>query len=323
MRKCESDKDFRHKDSFFNTLEIHSGSIVAVAFQRDHDTESWRNARTSARSLVRTLLSADIQRIHGTISSSCKSLYQVKKGETPDQIPALTIRKQLWTSVYRAIDSKDVGGLATVIVSVAKGGSLSTLIKPPYRGIEKVPASDKGFVPGNAVIDQINDALDSVQGGFLDAVTRFANFSLSTAALEVLRQPFVGQSVIQLLLSPVPDFQTAAQTLIGLAFDEDVRADCIKAMFVNLPDATFDGIIGFLSHFNIYAAQVPEACPVSRSLVRCFNDILEVLCQPPSGLLLDAAFLRPNETTGPTSRLLEFWKGLTTALTTIFKRTVM
>jgi senataxin len=324
LRRCDSEKDWRHKDTLFNTLEIHSGSIVAVAFRRDHDTESWKNARISARSLVRTLLSTDVQRIHATISASCKALYLLKKEEgKPEQIPVLSVRKQLWTSIYSTIDSKDVGGLATVIVAVAKAATLAKLLKEPYRGIEKVPASDKRFVPGGKVIDQINDALKSVQSGFLEAISRFANFSLSTSALDVLRQPNVAQCIIQLLFSPVTDLQTSAQTIIGLAFDEDVRAEAIKAMFVNLPEATFDGIIDFLTQFNLYAAQAPEACPLSRSLVRCFNDILEVLCSPPGGLLLDAAFLRPGDPKGPASRLLEFWRGLTTALTMIFKRTVM
>ncbi|KAF5338959.1 hypothetical protein D9611_008720 [Ephemerocybe angulata] len=321
LRKCDAEKDFRHKDALFNTLDIHSGAIVSVAFGRDHDAEPWKTARASARTMIRILLQADIQKILTTITTSVKSLYQVKKGDDPDPIPLLSIRKQLWTSVYSAIDSKDIAGLAVVITAVGKGAYLTKLLKEPYKGIEKVRAGGPGTVAGDKVIDQINDALQSVQSGLLDAVSRFANYSVSTSALEVLRQPGVGKSIILLLLSPVQDFQTAAQTLIGLAFDEDVRSDCFRAMFENMPDATFDGISDFLSQFNTYASQTPEAAAVSRSLVRCFNDIIDVLCSSPDGLLLKDAFLRPGDITGPASRLLQFWKSLTTALTTIFKRT--
>ncbi|KAJ2923129.1 hypothetical protein H1R20_g13961, partial [Candolleomyces eurysporus] len=320
--KYKAGKDSPNSDALLNILNIHSNTLVAVAFDKEHDKEPWKKARSSARSLMRDMLSFDIQKILGAISSCRQSLAQVKTQTNPDPIPAFPFRNQLWASAYGTVQGKDLAGLSTLITAVADASYLTKFLKESFKGIEQVPAAGKGTVSGDKIVDQINDALETVQMGLKDAIVNFVNYSMSTSALDLLQQPGVGKAVVLLLLSPTPDLSDAARNLIGLAFDVDDRADCFRAMFKNMPEATFAAMQEYLTRFSAFADHFPDASPASKSLVRCFNDVLEVLCASPDGLFLQEDFVRPKNVASPGPQFLNFWKALNKALATIFKRTV-
>lgn len=315
----------RHDAGLQNTLDIHGSIVVAVAFDRRYSDDSWKDTRASARALIETILASDTHKVLFTIESACRSLAQVvRKASSIDPIPALSIRAPIWKAVYSSIQPTDVAAISSIITTATRVSHLTPILAVSYKRLELVEPRGEGTIPGSKVIAQINEALKEMQTGFLEVISKFADYNLSSTAVEMISRPNVGKAVVLLLLSPIPDFQTAGQTIVGLAFDKDVRADCFEALMYNdkRVNATFDGLIEFLSTFERYAPTVPEACDFTRSLVRCFNDVLDVLCSTPNGRLLDPAFLRPEDPVGPTSRLLELWKKLTNALTIIFKRTV-
>lgn len=123
------------------------------------------------------------------------------------------------------------------------------------------------------------------------------------------------------MFSPVENFQIAAQSLVGLAYDVDGRLDCFRALLENFLDGALDGVLEFLPIFIDYATGVPEACSLSKSVVRCLTDIIEVLCTTPNGILHNKILLRPKDDQGPASVLPKLWNLMTKALIIIFKRT--
>lgn len=191
----------------------------------------------------------------------------------------------------------------------------------------------EGFYPRTstkASISAIDDAVGVTNGAILvfrqdfrEAISKFANYNTSSASLDLLRRPGMVKDIVMLMLSPVDDFQAGAQALVGQAFDVDVRMDCFRALLENLPDAAFAGILEFLEKFILYATSVPEACSLSKSLVRCLTDVIEVLCSPPDGLLHNQRFLRGGGEAGEGIRacLPKLWNLMSRTITVIFKRT--
>lgn len=326
FHKFQSDKSFRHRRAVLDTLDIHSGVIVGVAYSPDYNSEKWKKLRMSARTLVTSALVSDIQDISTAISGLCLLLAQKKGGKIAEgrtdgtEKLGLSIRKPVWSQLFSSIQTRDTSGIASIICIVAKSAHLDVVNKSTFKDILKM-SKDEEHQSVERALDEVNTSLKITHDGFLHAISRFADYGISSSALEVLLCPGVGKAVTLLLLSPIADFQVAAQTLVGLAFDVDIRLDCFRALLENIPDVTFDGITEFLSIFREYAIKVPEACSLSQSLVRCFTDIIEALCASPNGLLLNVHFLRPTDGEGPASRIPQLWHLMTKALTVIFKRT--
>ncbi len=90
-----------------------------------------------------------------------------------------------------------------------------------------------------------------------------------------------------------------------------------RALLGNHPDGTLEGIFEFLSTFREYSYTVPEACSLSKSLVRCLTDIMEVLCAAPNGLLNNVRFLRSSDPKGPAAQLPKLWTSMNQALALI------
>jgi senataxin len=123
------------------------------------------------------------------------------------------------------------------------------------------------------------------------------------------------------MLCPSEDLQGAAQALVGQAFDADMRVECFHAMLRNLTSDVLEGIFAFLETFKTYATTVPEACDISKALVRCLTDVIEVLCSSPDSLLLDDGFSRSDKGAGLRLALPKFWTLMTESISVIFRRT--
>ncbi|KAF8798795.1 hypothetical protein BYT27DRAFT_6878132 [Phlegmacium glaucopus] len=315
FRRCR-DSHRNQLDVVLSTLDSHSNIIISVAYANDYHVANWKDARDSARHLVEEVITADIQEVTRTIKSLCQALGRIKQDTVPDALSILTIRTQMWKKLYSTSPTQDTTAIASIICIVAKAAHLASIRSSVFSKQWKFPQGDQ-------LLDKVNQSLHTIQSGFLALISTFSDYGISTSGLEVLRHVGAGKAVIMLLLSPIEDFQVAAQTLIGLAFDVDGRMDCFRALLENLPVEALDGIFDFLVTFERYAATLPEACSLSKTLVRCFTDIVEVLCTSPDGLLQSSIFLRSNDDQGPAARMLQFWKLTTKALSTIYKRTPM
>ncbi|EGN98396.1 hypothetical protein SERLA73DRAFT_109860 [Serpula lacrymans var. lacrymans S7.3] len=295
-----------------SVLDIHAEVFISVAFGRSFMDVKWINARVSARELITSALLQDVQDVSSAIHVCCKQLAGYATAP-----PICNVRKEMWKRVYGTLQTNDGDGVVAMITVVSQTSHLDTFNKDVYLRIQKKPLDSAT----DQAIDAINRSLVVMRDGFLDVLSKFANYNLSSFILDILRRPGVVNNVMVLMLSPIDDIQAAAQTLVGQAFDVDVRLDCFRVLIENLPDPSLGGIFDFLENFNRYAPLVPEACSLSRSLVRCFTDIIEVLCSSPDGLLHNDKFLKPVDKQGPAAQLPRLWSLMVQSITVIFKRT--
>lgn len=315
IRKAQNE-NFRHSIAVTNVLDIHAEIFVSVAFARPYHDSKWKNARIAARELITSTLLKDIQDISAAIEQLCRLL--AGRETLP---PSCSIRKQIWAKSYTFLQTDDFDGIATIISIIARSSHLDTLNKKAFSPAFQRKEGSEATSSAEVAFEDINHSLLATRSGFLDVLSKYANYNLSTSILALLRRPGVGKDVTILMFSPVEDVQVAAQTLVGQAFDVDVRLDCFRALLENLPDCALDGIFDFLETFVQCSPMVPEACSLSKSLVRCLTDVIEVLCAGHNGLLHDDRFLKAvhkSETASPLPRL---WTLMTKSITVIFKRT--
>ena len=298
---------------FAHVLDIHSSAFVSTAFDRRHSKDSWSEARKGSRELVRTALINDTRDVADAITRLSKRLT-----DSEQELAVPSIRKQMWKEMYDKLGGSDVDGLAVIIAVQGSSAHMDSLAQKPFRDLAKK-------IGGNAVentVTAIDTALTAFRAGFLDAVSKFANYTTSTVVLDLLKTPGTVRDIMALMFSPIEDNQMAAQALVGQAFDVDVRQDCFRALLENLPHTSFGGISDVLDQFTRYAALVPEACSLSKSVVRCMTDVIEVLCSSENGLLRRSSYLRKGTEGHSTAEdLPKWWKLMARSISIIFRRT--
>ena len=296
-----------------HVLDIHGSTFIAAAFDRRHSKDSWSEARKSSRELVRTALINDTRDVNDAITRLSKRLTDPEQ-----ELSVPSIRKQMWKETHDKLCRSDVDGISVIIAIQGSAAHMDCLSHKAFRDLAKK-------IGGNIVqntITAIDDALTTFRSGFLDAVSKFANYSPSSVILNLLEPPETVRDITALMLSPIEDNQMAAQALAGQAFDVDVRQDCFRALLENLPHASFNGIFEVLEQFIRYAALVPEACTLSKSIVRCMTDVIEVLCSSENGLLRHSSYLRKgNEGPSTAEDLPKWWKLMARSISVIFRKT--
>ena len=296
-----------------HVLDIHSSTFVSTAFDRRYSKDTWSEARKGSRELVRVALTNDTRDVADAITRLSKRLT-----DSEQELTVPSIRKQMWKEMYDKLGGGDVDGLAVIIAVQGSSAHMDSLAQKPFRDLAKK-------IGGNTVentITAIDNALAAFRAGFLDAVSKFANYTTSSVVLGLLKTPGTIRDIMALILSPVEDNQMAAQALVGQAFDVDVRQDCFRALLENLPHTSFNGISDALDQFTRYAALVPEACSLSKSVVRCMTDVIEVLCSSENGLLRRSSYLKKGaEGHSTAEELPKWWKLMVRSISIIFRRT--
>ncbi|KAG1818441.1 SEN1 N terminal-domain-containing protein [Suillus subaureus] len=308
VRKTQSDETSSRRMAVSGVLDIHAEVFISVAFGRSYANSQWKEVRSAARELITMSLTQDANEISKSITTSCEFL----AGRTK-VFPVCAIREQMWKKTYESLQTNDTDGVVAIIAIVAQFSHVDFLNKVAYKRVLSSPDAQ--------AFDAINRCLNISRSGFLDVVSKLANYNQRSFVLDVLGQPGVARDVMVLMLSPIEDLQGAVKTLIGQAFDVDVRIDCFRALLSNLSDSSFEGIFNFLERYIHYAPQVPEACSLSKSLVQCLTDVIEVLCSSPDGLLHDGSFLQPKDKEAPAAQIPRLWNLMTRSITVIFKRT--
>lgn len=274
--------------------------------------EQWREARDSARKLVKYALLWDIKNICSAVSQLTNPLKQT----TPQIVP--TIRQQMWKNVYDIIHPSDIEGIGIIFSILSQISHMDFLSNSAFSDIiKKSKSSDVAL----KAFTSINSALQTFRSGFAEAVSRVLDFSSSGSALRLLQQPDFAKYAMMLMFSPVEDIHQPAQELIGSALDVDSRLDCLRALLVTCPISSFNGMFQFLETFTKYTSVVPEACSLSKSLALCLTDIIDAMCSRPDGLLLTKSFLLSIGNGGPAVELPKWWTLMTKAISNIFSRT--
>ena len=312
-KRARTESSTQQINIFAHVLDIHSSAFVSAAFDRRYSKDSWYEARKGSRELVRTALINDTRDVADAITKLSKRLT-----DSGQELAVPSIRKQMWKEMYDKLGGSDVDGLAVIIAVQGSSAHMDSLAQKPFRDLAK-------RVGGNAVentVTAIDDALAAFRSGLLHAVSKFANYTTSTVVLDLLKAPGIIRDIMALMLSPIEDNQMAAQTLIGQAFDVDARQDCFRALLENLPRASFDGIFDVLEKFTRYTALVPEACSLSKSIVRCMTDVIEVLCSSENGLLRRSSYLKKGVDGHSTAEdLPKWWKLMVSSISIIFRKT--
>lgn len=312
-KRARAESSTQQISVFAHILDIHSSAFVSAAFGRRCSEDLWSEARKGSRELVRTALINDTQDVADAITRLSKRLT-----DSEQELAVPSIRKQMWKEMYDKLGGSDVDGLAVIIAVQGTSAHMDSLAQKPFRDLAKK-------VGGNTVentVAAIDNALAAFRSGLLHAVSKFANYTTSSTILNLLKTPGVIHDIVALMLSPIEDHQMAAQTLIGQAFDVDARQDCFRALLENLPRASFNGIFDVLEKFIRYAALVPEACNLSKSIVRCMTDVIEVLCSSENGLLRRSSYLKKDTEGYSTAEdLPKWWNLMACSISVIFRRT--
>ncbi|KAH9080551.1 SEN1 N terminal-domain-containing protein [Lactarius deliciosus] len=311
LSKSESKIDSTRRSAVLHSLDIHVDRFVSVAFSRTYNSPEWVAARTSIRTLISQISRMDCQAISETISQLSRAL-----SRHDSEITVPDVRKQTWAKIFSSIQSNDSEAVLTVIPIAAQFAHLSPLTKSAFATVLNKQGSN-----AKVAFDEVNGTLKVLRTGFSEVISKYTNNNSPEVTETLLRRPGVAKDVAVLMLCPSEDLQGAAQALVGQAFDVDGRVECFHAMLRNLLGDTLQGIFTFMETFSKYTAIVPEACDISKALVRCLTDVIEVLCSSPDSLLLDDEFLKADSGISLRAALPRFWALMTESISIIFRKT--
>lgn len=263
----------------------------------------------------------------GALTSALMCLNaQLVSKEYTLQIPSICV--QLWKSFQQSLRSSSSPDISLAINLFARMAHLDRLHEKACKlskDLEKDVSREAMKTMEQSMksaVRQLNEHMQVIVDVIAKTLSRICDENIAAdVLLEALSDAAATKSIIKLAMCPREQIQSAALGLIGGAFDVDDRAGRFRVLLVNNPDAAFDGLCQLLEVSSQHATMVPEACNLSKILVQCFTDILDVLCATPSGLLHDPAFTRPNDPDSVRPRLLRMWELMTGAITVIFKRT--
>ncbi|KAK0485493.1 SEN1 N terminal-domain-containing protein [Armillaria luteobubalina] len=302
-----------HRPSIANVLGIHAETLVSVAFSNSYAGVEWNTARTDTQDLITAVMGQDISHIFTAVSSLAQASAGSEK--VPASFASLDLRYPLWKKTFAALQISYGEGIAVILPVIAQVTHLDHMHEAAFRKATSIPEGEK-------LLSEVNEFLAAFKMDFLTCIsTNYADRNTSSSAIKVLQRPGIVKSIIKLMLSPAEDLQLAGQTVIGLSFDTEGRIDCFRALLGNHPDKTLEGIFEFLSKGMEYSSNVPEACSLSKSLVRSLADITEILCAAPNGLLNNVRFLRSSDPKGPAAQLSRLWASMNQTVALIFKRT--
>jgi senataxin len=319
--RARAQSESQSMKALLSVVDIHANIITRVALHRDYDNSQWAKARVALRQFLHDILLLDLEQTSTVITEMCRFMGNVTLKKPLGRVPALSARISLWSKMYQSIHRQDPDGLSTILQLVSEASHIDTLNKKTFEIILSLDNVGEAYANGGAIITAVNNTLSLMRTGFLNGVRTIVDYSTSSQLSVVLERPQVSKAAMLLLLSPVDDLQTTAKILIAQAFDVDGRLECIRALLEKSPDSAIDGLLDFLNKFCAYAPNVPEACSLSKSLVRCFTDVIDVLCSNPEGLVRSPQFLRCDDAHGPGSRMIELWTLMSKSIAVIFKRT--
>jgi senataxin len=241
-----------------------------------------------------------------------------RKGTLDVNISLPSIRQSLWTKVYDAMKPDDLDAMAMIIHLLSRIAHLDLLMRNAFKPIFDRVSTE---VPVKQALEEVNRSLGIFRDGLSKISSRFANYNSSQDVLKLLEGEGIVKRLWSLMFSPVEDVRMAGQTIVGQAFDVDMRSDCFRSLLKHSPEQSFKGIFSILGTFISYVPTAPESCTLSASLVTCLTDVVEVLAGPLDGLLSEQSFVKDHGGFKPAKELSTFWKLMTRSTAVIFQHT--
>jgi len=338
VRRRLSDSDQILQTAFASTLQVHAKYIAVVALRPSDRLETaWLPARSSAQSLLEQCFNSDGRDIHESMLGLAHIAFHEKRrlkrarggrdATVPQPVTTLhraSVHGELWRMAYENVGTADVAGVAIFLKTISTFSHVELLDRRnAWRGDSlKAVVKEEDWT---ASIRAINHGLRNSRDGFAHALESLA-MQPDTALTRTLWDiPGVPKSAIILLLSPIDEIHDPVISLIQQAFDDtDDRLDCFRILLQRYPDQAMEGLRYFLQNFINTAQKTPDSCSLAKWLVRCFTDVLDVLCNPSSSqpLLHDETFLANRVGDVSMSRRVgDLWSLMTESLAVIFDRT--
>jgi senataxin len=300
-----------HRKAILEASNIHAAKILAVAFSRKFNDEEWKQAKQQARKLVTRMLSRDIEQLDDILHQ----LSAVEKSPDASPLRPISSNASLWDRIRSSISPPDIDGLAVLIQCTTQGSLL--LVVPPSRLNLNEKSTAKSSI--SQVLNRVNTAISTIHNGFDKTLMKFVD-AMSDASLKLLcNREDVAPYLIPLFLSPAKSLSDGAQALVGQAYNVDNRVDCFRALLENQSTITVESLIHSLQAFDRVTKGYLEAVDAAKVLVRCYADVLEVLCTRGTGLLFDESFKKRE--TKLIQLLPTLWKYMCAAAGTIVNLT--
>lgn len=340
MRLCTSGHRAGESASVHSALEIHAAFIAALALRPEkRQSPAWNDPRSAARGVLSDYFESDQQDLHECMLflanitfNERKRQYRRKKlkQEVKAAVPVMhlhlaSVRKELWSHAYNALLPSDPEGMALIAKAMSYTAHMDTLDRHgawEYRDLSEV-IEENDWICG---IRAVNNGLHATRDPFRHAVESLAMQADPGLAQNFWRVPGMVKAGIVLLLSPTDSIHDPVITLLQQAYgDVDDRADCFRILLRDHAAFAIDGLCSFLSTFIATANKAPESCSLAKWLVRCFTEILEVLCHTSDeaeALLQTPRFIDDYTDNRPMSkRMRDLWFLMTESLSVIFNRT--
>lgn len=307
-------------------LDVHSTTITSIAFDKEnHPNPVWSRARAAAIKLLDRVFQQDGETIQLAIKRLGRAANQGRKGQQEgvsfDFTPPV-IHDSLWRKTYIAhvnIDAIDLamrGLLRSTHLSLPRGNAWS------HQGLEKWREDGRW---AKAVL-ATRQAMDVMRDGFATKLSAFAAVSDTEALRQLWARPRVPEIAMRLLLCSDQTVHDAVIGLIQSTFDEvDARVDCIRALLLHYPGDAVAGLCHYLQQWSRDASDVPSGVEAARWQVRCFSDLIDVLCRQGGediAPLTDETFLSAKSPIGTVrNSIRELWSGMTICLAEIYRLT--
>ncbi|ORX36373.1 SEN1 N terminal-domain-containing protein [Kockovaella imperatae] len=340
-RSLDRDDESPARKSLRRVLDEQAKFITASAFD---GTDQSSETQVVARQLIQICFRYDCKDIIETtlglaiiVTKEMRRQKQARRAaENGNAIPApvvashlhrVKISDRLWSETYQQVNISSPDNLALLFASVAQCAHIDKLDRSGSWGYD---ALRLGAAVGR---DDYRDAKHSINTAIKISRDEFPRLLESVAVswsdsrqASFWKSDEVCRAGIILLLSPVEDIHNATSNLLQQFFPEsDVRSDYFRALLRHNPIASIDGLIQFLDTFVQTGSLTQESCSLSKWLVRCFTDILEVLCghAGDDGPLLQSSDFINTQSLGQSARrkVHELWDRMCNALCVIFKRT--
>ncbi|EIW69108.1 hypothetical protein TREMEDRAFT_31469 [Tremella mesenterica DSM 1558] len=323
-----------------STLDIHATFIATVALRLpDHPSPDWDDARHAARALLLDYFTADGRDVvESMLGLAAISFHERKrlarkrklKAAVDPPIPVQNLHrastyKELWSMAYNALMPTDLEGTAIILKSIAMTAHLEKLDRtgpwsPDSLG-EVIKAED--WVSS---VRAINTSISSMREYFGRALDSLARQPDATLLRDLWKIAGVPKASVIILLAPAEELHDPVISLLQQVYEDvDDRGDCFRVLLREHPGEAMEGLCTFLSTFIKTANLTPESCSLAKWLVRCFTDILDVLCrasESSEALLQTPSFLADFTSNRPmTKRIADLWHQMTESLAVIFNRT--
>ena len=293
------------------SISVHTDMILLRAFSKTYSTPTWSPARVAARRVLFKLLDAGVDRVQAVLLKLPVVTAQRDK-DTAD-LRLVSPTGQLWKRVRAAILPSDSDAARDLVVSTARSVFFAPVL--PARFNPKIDGGEGRVSTLVEALKPTNENITRIHRGFQDSLVAFADSNPASVLKRFCEQSGVAEALLVLVMASTPELSNAAQAIVSQAYDVDTRADCLRALLEHHPSEAFDGLERYLTQFEEVVGGYLEACTPSMALVRCFTDVLDVLCNRSDGLLFDLSFTAKHSKT--IRRLPTLWRSMCIAISAI------